>query len=120
MFIVTLILTSGILLLVSILSALLNTIFVKRIELSNYKKISLLVNADLREQEIRKKSDINYAQNFILADIHKYEIDNNQTYNLLCSKVIENIEIKQQKTRILEFSPKEFFNTIMDMLWAAS
>ncbi len=122
MFIAFLILTSGVFLLISILSIIINSLLVKRLELSENIDFSLMLNTKLTEQEIKGITDIEYSRNFILADNRSYEIDNIQAYKLYCGQrnAVSKIEIKYQSTKLLEFSPKEFFNTIMNMLWAAS
>ena len=115
-----LIMISAVCLFVSIISAVITRIFVKHIDLSADAELSLIINADESLIELTKSSDINYTMNFLTVDNVVFEIDNKQAFELYRTKKLSRIEVKYQQSKLLELSPKEIFNGIMEMLWAAS
>jgi len=84
----------------------------------------LLINSNYEISKINKESHLRYGGNFLKNTTlnFKIEIDNKEVLNLLKNMPIQPRLIKTEikETTFLDESPKEWFNDLMDMGWAAS
>jgi len=92
--------------------------------LEQHSDYELLINSENEISEINKESHLRYGGNFLknsTLDL-KIEIDNKEALSLLKNRAIQPLLIKTEKreTTFLEESPKEWFNSLMDIGWAAS
>ncbi len=92
------------------------------IELDKTQIVELTINSPISPEEITKKSEIEYVENEIKTNLDSniYEIDNTTAFELLKSRKNLKIISRTKKNSRLDMSPKELFNDLMSILWAAS
>ena len=96
----------------------------KFIEFNAQGEICLTLNLSEEDYKNHKWFSMGYSGNFITVPEHgaDYEISSTQAKKLLLKRGEDNwkIGLQKRKTKAFTESPKEVFNTAMEMLWAAS
>ncbi|NER15089.1 hypothetical protein GWK08_16665 [Leptobacterium flavescens] len=94
----------------------------KVIDLDQSEIMELTINSHIDPSKILKLNDIEYAGNQIkvVSDSKIYEIDKSTAFELIKNGSDLNARAFFKKTSRFDFPPKELFNELMSILWAAS
>lgn len=84
----------------------------------------MLINSTKEISEITKISHIKYAHSFLRNQSIglELEINNKQVFCIIKRQLINDLKvtIEPRATSFIDENPKEWFNSLMDMAWAAS